>query len=104
MGGNLHLYLHRNNKRKSFAPKDKSVIYKNRQKMRRTLYRYKILSEKGTVKKLAMRFGVSEQTVRAALRFATANDLSDTIRHTAIRDYGSVLMKRPVFSVDTKID
>lgn len=65
--------------------------------MTKTLYRYKILSEKGTVKKLAERFSVSEQTVRAALRFATANEQSDLIRETAIKDYGSVLMKRPVF-------
>lgn len=72
--------------------------------MTKTLYRYKILSEKGTVKKLAERFGVSEQTVRAALRFATANELSDIIRETAIKDYGSVLMKRPIIIKKSKTD
>lgn len=58
--------------------------------------RYKILYEKGTIPKLAKRFRVSEQTVRAALRFATSNERSDLIREVALKDYGCALIRRPL--------
>lgn len=35
------------------------------------IYRHRILYEKGVIPKLAKRFGVSENTVRNALRFTT---------------------------------
>ena len=39
--------------------------------------RYKILYEKGVVSKLSSRFGVTDQTVRNALRFSTEGDQPD---------------------------
>lgn len=64
--------------------------------MGRTVYRYKILYEKGVIPQIAKRFNVSEQTVRAAFRFATASEQSDLIRETAIKEYGCVLTRRPM--------
>lgn len=56
----------------------------------------KILYERGTVPKLAKRFGVTEQTVRLALRFATEGEQPDLIRQVAIKEYGCVLQRRPI--------
>lgn len=58
--------------------------------------KYRILYEKGTIRRLAERFGVSEQTVRSALRFATEGELPDLIRSTAIKEYGGVLTRKPI--------
>lgn len=60
------------------------------------IFRHRILYEKGTVAKLAKRFGVSEQTVRSALRFATEGELPDLIRKVALNEYGGVLNKKPI--------
>lgn len=56
----------------------------------------KILYERGTVVKLAKRFGVTEATVRLALRFATEGEQPDLIRQVALREYGCVLQRRPI--------
>ena len=56
----------------------------------------KILYERGTVAKLAKRFGVTEATVRLALRFATEGEQPDLIRQVALREYGCALQRRPI--------
>ena len=56
----------------------------------------KILYERGTVAKLAKRFGVTEATVRLALRFATEGEQPDLIRQVALKEYGCVLQRRPI--------
>lgn len=56
----------------------------------------KILYERGTVVKLAKRFGVTEATVRLALRFATEGEQPDLIRQIALKEYGCVLQRRPI--------
>ena len=56
----------------------------------------KILYERGTVVKLAKRFGVTEATVRLALRFATEGEQPDLIRKLALKEYGCVLRRKPV--------
>ena len=63
------------------------------------LYKHRILYEKGVVGKLAKRYSVSVQTIRAALRFATEGELPDLIRQTCIKEYGGVVSRRPI---DTK--
>lgn len=61
-----------------------------------TAVKLKILYEKGVIPKIAKRFGVSEQTVRAAFRFATEGDQPDLIRKVAIKEYGCMLQKKPI--------
>ena len=56
----------------------------------------KILYERGTVVKLAKRFGVTEATVRLALRFATEGEQPDLIRQVALKEYGCVLQRKPI--------
>lgn len=56
----------------------------------------KILYERGTIVKLAKRFGVTEATVRLALRFATEGEQPDLIRQVALKEYGCVLQRRPI--------
>lgn len=58
------------------------------------IFRHRILYEKGTVAKLAKRFGVSEQTVRSALRFATEGELPDLIRKVALNEYGGRIKQK----------
>lgn len=41
----------------------------------------------GTVAKLAKHFGVSDQTVRAALRFHTDSDIANAIRRECLENY-----------------
>lgn len=60
------------------------------------LYRYRILYEKGVIAKLSKRFNVTEQTIRAALRFATEGEQPDLIRNIAVKEYGCVLTKKPI--------
>ncbi|WP_459187242.1 hypothetical protein ACGE0T_14005 [Parabacteroides sp. APC149_11_2_Y6] len=60
------------------------------------LYRYRIFYEKDVIAKLAKRFSVTEQTVRAALRFATYSEQADLIRETALKEYGCLLYKKPM--------
>ena len=55
---------------------------------------YKILYERGIVTKLASRLGVTEQTVRNALRFATEGEQPDLIREIALKDYGCVIQRK----------
>lgn len=59
-------------------------------------YRAKILYEKGTIPKLAKRFGVTENTVRNALRFTTEGEQPDLIRSTALKEYGCALSQKPI--------
>lgn len=61
-----------------------------------TIFRHRILYEKGTIPKLAKRFGVTETTVRNALRFTTEGEQPDLIREIAIKEYGCVLNRRPI--------
>lgn len=63
--------------------------------MTKTVYRYKILCDKGVIPRLAKRFDVSPQTIRAALRFSTASEQSDLIRQTALREYCCALVQTP---------
>lgn len=58
--------------------------------------RLTILYEPGVVAKLAKRFGVSDNTIRAALRFATEGERPDLIRKTALKEYGCMLRKKPI--------
>lgn len=58
--------------------------------------RYKILYEKGVVSKLSSRFGVTDQTVRNALRFSTEGEQPDLIREVALKEYGCVLQKKQI--------
>lgn len=66
--------------------------------------RLTILYETGVVAKLAKRFGVSDTTVRAALRFATEGERPDLIRMVALKEYGCVLRKKPIIIRDLKTD
>lgn len=59
-------------------------------------YRPKILYEKGVIPKLAKRFGVTDNTVRNALRFATEGEQPDLIRKIALDEYGCVISKKPI--------
>lgn len=61
-----------------------------------TIYRHRILYEKGVIPQLAKRFNVSENTVRYALRFATEGEQPDLIRKVAIEEYGCVISKKPI--------
>lgn len=61
-----------------------------------TIFRHRILYEKGVIPQLAKRFNVSENTVRYALRFATEGEQPDLIRKIAIKEYGCVLNRRPI--------
>lgn len=56
----------------------------------------RILYERGVIAKLAKRVGVTEATVRLALRFATEGEQPDLIRQVAIKEYGCVLQRKPV--------
>ena len=56
----------------------------------------KILYDRGVISKLAKRVGVTEATVRLALRFATEGEQPDLIRQVAIKEYGCVLQRKPV--------
>lgn len=59
-----------------------------------------ILYERGTVVKLAKRVGVTEATVRLALRFATEGEQPDLIRKLALQEYGCVLRRKPIIIRD----
>ncbi|MCI5706070.1 MAG: hypothetical protein MR298_01875 [Odoribacter sp.] len=56
----------------------------------------KILYEKGTVQKMAKAMGVSEGTIRNALRFVTEGEQPDKIRKEAIELYGCALVSKPI--------
>ena len=60
------------------------------------IYRHRILYEKGVIPKLAKRFGVTENTVRNALRFTTEGEQPDLIRSTALKEYGCALSAKPL--------
>ncbi len=60
------------------------------------IVKYKILYERGIVAKLASRLGVTEQTVRNALRFATEGEQPDLIREIALKDYGCVIQRKTI--------
>ena len=62
----------------------------------------KILYERGTIVKLAKRFGVTEATVRLALRFATEGEQPDLIRQIAINEYGCLLQKKQIVITNKK--
>lgn len=60
----------------------------------------RILYERGVIPKLAKRVGVTEQTVRLALRFVTDGDQPDLIRKLALQEYGCVLRRKPIIIRD----
>lgn len=60
------------------------------------LYKARILYEKGVIPKLAKYFGVSEHTVRNALRFVTEGEQPEAIRNEALKNYGCALVKKPL--------
>ena len=60
------------------------------------IYRARILYEKGTIPKLAKRFGVTENTVRNALRFTTEGEQPELIRPVALKEYGCALSQKPI--------
>ena len=51
-----------------------------------SLYKARILYEKGVIPKLAKYFGVSEHTVRNALRFVTEGEQPEAIRNEALKN------------------
>lgn len=59
-------------------------------------FRCRILYEKGVIPRLAKRFGVTDQTVRNAFRFATDGEQPELIRQVAIKEYGCALSKKPI--------
>lgn len=57
--------------------------------MEKTSKTFRIVLEYGAQKKLAHHFGISDETVRRALRYASQdNDLHRKIRQEAITNYG----------------
>lgn len=50
----------------------------------------KILMKHGTAIKLANEVGVSDKTVRDALRFVTEGEQPDLIRSKAVKNYGGI--------------
>lgn len=60
------------------------------------IYKHRILYEKGVIPKLAKRFGVTENTVRNALRFTTEGEQPDLIRTIALKEYGCALSQKPI--------
>lgn len=64
------------------------------------MYRQRILYSRGVIPMLAKRFGVTEVTVRSALRFATEGEQPNLIRETAIKEYGCKVSRVPV--IDNK--
>ena len=73
---------------------DITVIDNNIKQRDMKIVKYKILYERGMVTKLASRLGVTEQTVRNALRFATEGEQPDLIREIALKDYGCVIQRK----------
>ena len=61
-----------------------------------TIYKARILYDKGVIQKLAKHFSVSDHTVRNALRFVTEGEQPDAIRSAAIKYYGCVMTKKPI--------
>lgn len=51
---------------------------------------------RGVIPKLAKYFGVSEHTVRNALRFVTEGEQPEAIRNEALKNYGCALVKKPL--------
>lgn len=57
--------------------------------MEKTSKTFRIVLEYGAQKKIAQHFGISDETVRRALRYASQdNDLHRKIRQEAITNYG----------------
>ena len=75
---------------------DTTVIDNNIKQRDMKIVKYKILYERGMVTKLASRLGVTEQTVRNALRFATEGEQPDLIREIALKDYGCVIQRKTI--------
>ena len=55
----------------------------------------RIVIRRGDTGKIAARVGVTPQSVRAALRFATEGERPDRIREVALREYGGQLVRFP---------
>ena len=63
-----------------------------------TIYKARILYDKGVIQKLAKHFNVSDHTVRNALRFVTEGEQPDAIRKEALKYYCCVMTKKPILS------
>ena len=64
-----------------------TIIHKYKKKhFDMSLYKARILYEKGVIPKLAKYFGVSEHTVRNALRFVTEGEQPEAIRNEALKN------------------
>lgn len=61
-----------------------------------TIFKHRILYEKGVISRLAVRFNVSEHTIRNALRFTTEGEQPDLIRKVALDEYGCALSRKPI--------
>lgn len=79
-----------------FKTKKKRIVYKYNKKTTDMATRTRILYERGVIAKIAKRVGVTEATVRLALRFATEGEQPDLIRQVAIKEYGCVLKSKPI--------
>lgn len=53
----------------------------------------RIVYPRGTVKELAKRFGVCENTVRYALKFLTDGEQPEAIRKMAVEEYGAAVSR-----------
>ena len=56
----------------------------------------RILYERGDIAKIAKKVGVSDTSVRMALRFATEGEVPDLIRRIAIQEFGCVLKTKKI--------
>ena len=54
-----------------------------------------IVIRRGDTGKIAARFGVTPQSLRAAIRFATEGERSDGIWEVALLEYGGPLVRFP---------
>ena len=81
--------------------KTEKGVRKGSKKMAGMIMKARILYERGVIPRIAKRCGVTEATVRLALRFVTEGEQPDLIRQVAIKEFGCVLRKRQVVINDT---
>jgi len=62
--------------------------------------RLRIVYERGVVPKLMKEFGVSDNTVRHALRFATTGEQADAIRAFALKYLNCHVVKEVIVKLD----
>ncbi len=62
--------------------------------------RMRIVYERGVVKKLMQEFGVSDNTVRHALKFITTGEQADAIRDFALKYLNCHVVKEVIVKLD----